>query len=152
MRKRILVHLSESERAKLSDLIATGCAPARTLTHARILLKADRGLGGPGWRDGAIAEALEVSRPTVERVRKRFVAEGLDSALTHRRHTRGHPRRLDGKQEAQLITLACSAPPDGRDSWTLRLLADSMVELHYADAVSYETVRRTLKKTRSSPG
>jgi transposase len=152
MGKRLIVRLSESERARLSELIATGRAPARTLAHARILLKADRGVGGPGWRDGAIAEALEVSRPTVERVRKRYVTEGLESALTHRRHRTGHPRRLDGKQEAQLITLACSAPPDGRDGWTLRLLADTMVELQYVEALSYETVRRTLKKTTSSLG
>jgi transposase len=152
MRKRLIVHLSEAERAWLSDLIATGRAAARTLTHARILLKADRGPGGPGWRDGAIMEALEVSRPTVERVRKRYVAEGLEVALTHRRHTGGHPRRLDGKQEAQLVTLAWSAPPNGRDGWTLRLLADTMVERAYVDTVSYETVRRTLKKTRSSLG
>ena len=152
MRKRLIVHLSESERGILSELIATGRAAARTLTHARILLKADRGPGGPGWRDGAIAEALEVSRPTVERVRQRFVTEGLEAALSHRRHTSGHPRRLDGKQEAQLITLACSTPPDGRDGWSLRLLADKMVELQYANTVSYETVRRTLKKTTSSPG
>src|SRR5687768_6106676 len=124
MGKRRIVHLSESERRTLSELIATGRAAARTLTHARILLKADRGVGGPGWQDGAIAEALEVSRPTVERVRQRYVSEGLAAALTRRRHATGHPRRLDGKQEAQLVTLACSTPPAGRAGWTLRLLAD----------------------------
>jgi transposase len=152
MRKKWIVRLTEPERASLSALIATGHATARKLTHARILLKADQGDAGPGWDDEAILDALDVSRPTVERVRKRYAEEGLEAALTHRRHKTGHPCRLDGKQEAQLITLACSAPPDGRDGWTLRLLADKMVELQYVDTVSYETVRRTLKKTRSSRG
>ena len=147
MRKRWIVRLTESERATLSALIAAGRAPARKLGHARILLKADEGAAGPNWSDGAIMEALEVSRSTVERVRKRYVTEGLEAALTHRRHKTGHPHRLDGRQEAQLVTLACSVPPDGRDGWTLRLLADKLVELQYVDTVSYETVRRTLKKT-----
>lgn len=136
----------------MSNLIGVGQAPARKLAHARILLKADQGEAGPGWHDEAIIEALEVSKSTVERVRRRYVEEGLEAALTHRPHKTGHPHCLDGKQEAQLVTLACSEPPNGRDSWTLRLLAAKMVELQYADAVSYETVRRTLKKTSSSRG
>ena len=133
-------------------MIAAGKAPARKLTHARILLKADEGEGGPSWRDEAIMEALDVSRSTVERIRRRYVEEGLEPALTHRPHKTGHPHCLDGKQEAQLVMLACSEPPPGRDSWTLRLLADKMVELQFVDAVSYETVRRTLKKKSSSRG
>jgi transposase len=152
MRKRWIVRLAETERATLSALITVGRAPARRVTHARILLKADEGENGPSWGDAAIVEALEVSRSTVERVRKRYAEEGLEAALTHRPHTTGHPRRLDGRQEAKLIALVCSKPPDGRDGWTLRLLADKMVELEYADTVSYETVRRTLKKTSSSRG
>ena len=152
MRKKWIVQLSQDERAALSNVVCIGQAPARKLTHARILLKADQGAGGPNWRDAAIMEALEVSRSTVERLRRRYVEEGLETALTHRPHKTGHPHCLDGRQEAQLITLACSAPPNGRDGWTLRLLADKMVELQYADAVSYETVRRTLKKTISSHG
>lgn len=152
MRKKWIVRLSQAERATLSQLIGVGQASARKLTHARILLKADEGAAGPNWHDEAIMEALDVSRPTVERVRKRYVEEGLASALTHRRHQTGHPHRLDGEQEAQLITLACSKPPTGRDSWTLRLLAEKMVELQVVDAVSHETVRRTLKKTSSSRG
>jgi transposase len=152
MRKKYIVRLSQAERATLSNVIAIGQSPARKLTHARILLKADQGEGGPNWHDDAIMAALDVSRSTVERIRRRCVVEGLETALTHRPHRTGHPRRLDGKQEAQLIALACSAPPKGRDGWTLRLLADKMVELQFADALSYETVRRTLKKTNSSHG
>jgi transposase len=152
MYKKWIVRLPQTERASLSTLIGVGQAPARKLTHARILLKADQGAGGPNWRDEDIMKALDVSRPTVERVRKRYVEEGLDAALTHRRHKTGHPNRLDGQQEAQLVALACSKPPAGRDSWTLRLLATKMVELQYVDTVSYETVRRTLKKTDSSLG
>ena len=152
MHKKWIVRLSQAERATLSGLITIGQAPTRKLTHARILLKADQGEEGPSWHDEAIMEALDVSRSTVERVRRRYVEEGLETALTHRPHKTGHPHRLDGRQEAQLVTLACSEPPTGRDGWTLRLLAGKMVELQYADALSYETVRRTLKKTSSSHG
>ena len=152
MRKKWIVRLSQAERATLSTVIGVGTAPARKLTHARILLKADQREEGPRWHDAAIMEALDVSRSTVERVRRRYVEQGLEAALTHRSHTTGHPHCLNGKQEAQLFTLACSAPPTGHDSWTLRLLAGTMVALHFVDAVSYETVRRTLKKTLSSHG
>jgi transposase len=150
MRKTWRVQLSEADRATLSGLVRVGQAPARKLTHARILLKADE--GGPRWSDGAIIEALDVSRSTVERIRKRYVEEGLEAALCHRRHQTGHPRRLDGQQEAHLIALACSAPPHARKEWSLRLLAGRLVELQVVERVSYETVRRTLKKTCSSPG
>ena len=152
MYKKWIVRLSQPERATLSNVTGVGQAPVRKLAHARILLKADEGEEGPNWHDDAIMKALDVSRSTVERVRRRYVTEGLEAALSHRPHKTGHPHRLDGKQEAQLVTLACSAPPTGRDGWTLRLLADKMVELQYADALSYETVRRTLKKTSLSRG
>jgi transposase len=122
------------------------------LTHARILLKADHGTDGPGCTDEAIAEALDVSEVTVWRVRKRYVMEGLEAALNHRHPKNHRPRRLDGDQEAHLIALACTEPPEGRNRWTLRLLASRMVELEYAERVSYETVRVTLKKTHSSRG
>ena len=146
------VTLTEAERSELHVLIAAGSAPARKLMHGRILLKADASSEGPGWTDARIAEALEVSRPTVERVRKRYVTEGLQAALNHR-HPKAHrPRRLDGAQEAHLIVLACSTPPAGRARWTLQLLADKMVELQYVESVSDQTVRRTLKKTNSSHG
>ena len=151
MLKKYVVRLDEAERAFLADLVSTGTAAARTLTHARVLLKADQGPGGPGWTDEQIADALEVGRRTVERVRAALVEEGLDAALRRRRPP-ARPRTLDGAGEARLVALACSAPPEGRARWTLRLLADRLVELEVVDAVCPETVRQALKKTRSSRG
>lgn len=148
MRKKWIVALPDTERASLLPLVGAGRAPARKLVHARILLKADTGRCGPCWKDPAIAHALEVSVPTVERVRRRYVEEGLEAALNHRPPKAHRPRRLDGDQEAHLIALACSPPPEGRARWTLQLLADKMVELAYVETpVSDQTVRRTLKKT-----
>jgi transposase len=132
--------------------VSAGKAAARTLTHARILLKADEGPAGPGWADEAIADALEINRSTVERVRQRCVEEGFDAALRPRPSRQVRLRTLDGAQEAQLVALACSPPPNGRDRWTLHLLADKLVELEVVDSISYESVRRTLKKTCSSRG
>jgi transposase len=121
--------------------------------HARILLKADQRPGAPAWTDDAIADAVEVSQPTVARVRRHFVEEGLEAALNRRAPRRVYRRKLDGEQEARLIALACGQPPDGQAHWTLRLLADRLVDLEIvAEPISYQTVRRTLKKTRSSPG
>jgi transposase len=147
--KQYPVTLTVSERTDLQQLIGAGVAAARTLTRARILLKADQSPAGPAWVDNAIAEALEVSQPTVARVRKRFVQEGLDAALHARPPRRAYRRKLDGAQEAQLLTLACSEPPAGRARWTLRLLAERLVELEIVDAISHQTVRRILKKTSS---
>ena len=149
--KSYKVTLDAEERQHLHDLIAAGQAAARKLTHARILLKADAADGGPAWPDGQIADALEVSTDTVERVRQRFVELGLEAALDRKPRERP-PReiKLDGRAEARLIALACSAPPDGRAVWTMQLLADKLVELEVVEAVSTETVRRVLKKTRSS--
>jgi transposase len=127
--------------------VRAGAAPARQLAHARILLKADQAPGGPGWRDQAIAQAVEVSRATVERVRKRFARDGLEAALVHRPPRATKPRTLDGRQEAQLVALVCSGPPPGRERWSLRLLADKLVELEVVEAVSHETVRQVLKQT-----
>ncbi len=152
MRKRYTVRLSEGERARLRTLIGQGTGPARALTHARILLKASQGEAGPGWSDAAIAAALEVSPATVARVRMRYAAEGLDAAVYRKAPRREYPRRLDGEQEARLVTLACSAPPEGRKRWTLRLLADRLVALEVVESVSYETVRQALKQTASSRG
>lgn len=152
MRKKWIVALTDTERATLHSLVAAGRAPARKLTHARILLKADVGSDGPGWLDAAIAQALEISEQTVARVRRRYVEEGLDAALNHRPPSAHRPRRLDGDQEAHLVALVCSPAPEGRARWTLQLLADKMVELQYVDAVSDQTVRRTLKKTNCSLG
>jgi len=142
MRKKYIVTLTESEREALREIISTGKGAARRLAHARILLKADQGL-----TDEAIVEAVEVSRPTVERVRRRLVEEGMDSALHPNKPDKPRLRKLDGRAEAHLIALACSGPPQGQVRWTLRMLADKMVELEYVDSLSYETVRRTLKKT-----
>jgi hypothetical protein len=152
MRKIYHVRLFGEERGYLEELVRVGKAAARTLMHARILLKADEGPGGPAWNDDQIVDALEVSRSTVERVRTRCVQEGPDAALRPHLSPTRHLRKLDGAQEARLIAVACSPPPEGRKRWTLRLLADKAVELDIVDAVSYETVRRTLKKTISSPG
>jgi transposase len=118
---------------------------------ARILLKADRGPDGPGRVDRALADAVEVSQPTVSRVRKQYVEQGLEAALNRRPPSREYARKLDGVQEAKLIALACAGPPTGAARWSLRLLADKLVELEIVEeAVSYQTVRRMLKKTRSS--
>ena len=147
MKKKYPVILSDTEREQLKNLIAAGTAPARKLTHARILLKADQGSEGPGWVDEQVADAVEVSQPTVSRVRKQYVQEGLQAAINRRPPNREYHRKLDGHQEARLVALACSKPPEGQARWSLRLLADKMVELDVVDDLSYQTVRRTLKKT-----
>jgi transposase len=146
--KKYRVTLTDEERQHLQAMIAAGKAAAKTLAHARILLKADQADGGPAWPDHRIAEALEVSVATVERVRQRLVEHGLDAAL--RRKQQDRPSRepvLDGRAEARLIALACSPPPLGRAVWTMQLLADKLVELEVVDSISDETVRLALKKT-----
>jgi DNA-binding MarR family transcriptional regulator len=152
MHKRYVVTLTEGQREALQRLVAAGTAPARKLTHARILLKADQGPSGPGWVDAAIVEAVEVSQPTVSRVRKQFVEEGLEATLNRRAPRRVYTRKLDGEQEAHLIALTCGDPPAGHLRWSMRLLATKLVELEVVGAISYQTVRRTLKKTNSSRG
>jgi transposase len=150
MKKKYPVILSDTEREQLKNLIAAGTAPARKLTHARILLKADQSPEGPGWVDEQVADAVEVSQPTVSRVRKQYVQEGLQAAINRRPPNREYHRKLDGEQEARLVALACSKPPEGQARWSLRLLADKMVELDVVEEISYQTVRRTLRKTPSS--
>ena len=152
MKKKYIVTLMEEERRMLQEMLSRGKAAARKLMHARILLKADAAAGGPAWEDQRIAEALEVGRATVERVRQEFVEEGFEAALERRQPRRVYRRKLDGDGEAHLVALACQEPPEGHSRWTLQLLADRMVQLEYIDQISYQTVRRTLKKTRSSPG
>ncbi len=144
------IELTDDQRAQLRGLVGTGVAPARMLTRARLLLKADHGEGGPGWSDAAIAGALDINPSTVLRVRRQFVAEGLAATLERKRPDRVYPRSLDGDAEAHLIAVACGTPPDGRERWTLRLLADELVRREIVPAISYETVRQTLKKTSSS--
>jgi hypothetical protein len=152
VRKRRIVVLSEEERARLHTMIGRGVAPASVLTHARILLKANQGQAGPGWTDAAIAVAVEVNPATVARIRQQYVTAGLDAALHRKPPARQYHRRLDGEQEARLVALACSAPPEGRKRWTLRLLAKRMVELQVVETVSYETVRQAVQQTASSRG
>ena len=152
MKKLYRVKLTVGERAQLQELLSKGKAAARTLAHARVLLKADEGVAGPRLTDEQIAEVLEVNRSTVERVRMRCVEEGLEAALRPRPSRQLHPRKLDGVQEARLVTLACSPALKGRGRSSLRLLADKLVELEIVDDISHETVRQTLKKTNSSLG
>lgn len=148
MPKKYLVKLNDEQRTQLLEMIRRGRHSARQLIHARILLKADEGAGDP-----AIAEAVGICIRTVARVRLRFCREHLHAALVARAQPqRPEKRRLDGAGEARLVTLACSSAPEGHDHWTLQLLADRMVELKHASALSYETVRRILKKTNSSRG
>jgi transposase len=149
MYKKYFVRLTEEERNRLETIVRRGRAHARKLLYARILLKADAE-GPDRWTDERIAEAFEVSTATVARERQRFLEDGLEVALMPKKPGRPRRRVLDGRAEAHLIALSCSDPPEGRERWSLRLLAERMVELGYADALSYETVRRTLKKTNSN--
>jgi len=145
--KKYIVRLTPDERTQLWQMVRSGKAAARALLHARILLKADSGPEAPAWSDEAISEALEVHTTTVARVRQRFVEQGFEAALRPQPTTRQYERKLDGAAEAHLIALACGPAPEGRAPWTLRLLADQLVELQHVSSISHETVRRTLKKT-----
>ena len=149
--KKYIVELTVEQREELSDMISSGRAAARELTHARLLLKADQGPEGPGWSDTKIAEALEVSPGTVARIRKRCTSAGVQEAILPAQAQRVRSRRLDGTQEAYLIALACSAPPEGAVRWTLRLLASKLVELGYVETISHETVRQALLANELKP-
>lgn len=149
--KRYRVVLTEKERCSLKELVSKGKAAANKLLHARILLKADE--SGDGLLDQAIVEALDVSLPTVERVRKTFVEDGIEAAVNRKKREYGpNPKKLDGEKEAHLVALACSKAPEGRAIWTLRLLAEKLVELDICDEISTETIRQTLKKMKLSLG
>lgn len=153
MNKVYIVRLTEDERGFLLNMIRVGKAAAYKMLWARILLKVDQGDGGPGLSDDETAQAFEVNRSTVERVRRRLVEEGFEAALSRKkRETPPRPPILDGASEAQLIALACSEPPRGRKRWTLTLLADKMVELEVVESISKDTVLRALKKTKLSLG
>jgi transposase len=141
-KKLYLIELNEEERQTLLDMTRKGKIKARQMKRAMILLKADEGLSDP-----QIMTALNVSRPCVERIRKRFVLGGLEKGLNEDPRP-GQRRKLDGRAKATLIATACSQVPEGHEHWTLRLLAGKMIELAVVDSISYETVRRTLKKTR----
>jgi hypothetical protein len=146
------VTLAPEERAALEQLISTGKAASRKLTHARILLLADA-VRGEGQTDDEIVSALGASSKTIARVRKRFVIEGVEAAIDHRRQpARPDKIKIKGDVEQKLVKLACTDPPRGRCHWTLQLLSDEMVVLGLVDSISTETVRQALKKTTSSPG
>ncbi len=148
--KKYIVRLTPDERDQLLQMIRGGKAAARALLHARILLKADTSPESAAWSDEIISAALEVHATTVARVRQRFVEQGLEAALRPKPTMRQYTRKLDGAAEAHLIALACGPAPEGRAQWTLRLLADQLMELEQVGSVSHETVRRTLKKTNYS--
>ena len=150
--KKYRVRLSAEEQEELKGLVSRGRAAAYKQTHARILLLVDEAQEGGAMKDEQIAKALKVGSATVERVRRRCVEEGVEADLGRRQQVNRRPRKLDGEGEARLVAMACSKPPEGRAGWTLQLLADRLVEWEMVDSISTETVRQTLKKTRSSPG
>jgi len=149
---KYVVRLSSAERETLDALVKTGKGAADKRLRAQILLKSDVGEEGPGWADTRIAEAFEVGPSTVHRLRQRLVEEGLDAALARKPSRQARLLKLDGAKEAHLVAIACAKAPQGQARWTMQLLADRLVELKVVDRISDETVRRTLKKTSSSPG
>lgn len=142
VRKKYIVDLTRDEKKKLKEIISSGKHSAKKISRAHLLLKANE-----GWTDKKIAKAITVDRTTVERIRKQFVEESFESAINGRRSKRVYKRKLEGKQEAQLIAISCGEVPEGRVRWTLHMLADKMVQLGYVENISHETVRKTLKKT-----
>ena len=149
--KKFLVELDAAERARLEALISKGKAPAKTILKARILLKADQSEGGPAWLDAQIAEALDSNLTMVSRTREKLVTKGLDAVLTRKkREAPPVPAIFDGEAQAKLTALACSAPPPGHARWTIRLLAEHVVERKIVEAAHFNTVGRALKKTNSS--
>ena len=149
---KYVVRLNLEERTQLESLVRTGRSAAAKRLKAQILLKADAGTEGSGWTDRQVAEALEVSVGHVHTTRQAYVEQGLEAALERKPRSGSAPRKLDGAQEARLIALACGPAPEGHARWTLRLLADKLVELEIVDSIGKDSVRRTLKKTTSSPG
>ena len=152
MAKKYRVQLTEEEQQELRALVSKGRAAAYKQTHARILLLSDENQAEDAMKDDDIARSLKVGTATVERVRRRCVEEGLERALGRKEQLNRRQKRLDGQGEAHLIALACAEPPEGRAGWTLKLLADRLVECEIVESISPETVRQTLKKTNSNPG
>jgi len=150
--KKYKITLTREERQGLTELASKGKAAARKITRARILLLADENQANPAWSDGRIAEALGINRRTVERIRQACVEEGIEAALNHKRPRRTRRKVLDGEAEARLVQLACTQAPNGRERWTMQLLADQLIELEIVETISDETVRTTLKKTNSNRG
>ncbi len=151
--KKYIVQLDAKQRQMLESLLSGGKESARSQMHARILLKTDQGVQGSSWTDQQIAQTLDIGTAIVERVRRRFVEGGLIDALVRRpQPERPAQRKMDGELEARLVTLACSQAEGGRERWTMRLLADKLVQLGYVDQISHNTVWVTLKKTNSNRG
>ena len=148
MSKKYVVRLSAEERNQLENLVKRGKVAGYKRLHAQILLKADRSEDGTDWIDTKISEAFAVTVRTVENIRRRLVEGGLEAAIGRAKRSPGAAPKLDGEQEAHLVALTCSEPPEGQARWSLRLLADKMVELNYAETISHETVRQTLKKMK----
>ena len=151
-KKKYIVSLTSSERDDLEQLTKKGKIAAYKMNHARILLKADINQEGGGWIDRKISESLDIGHATIERVRQRFVEEGIEAALNRREQKKRRQKIIDGEKEAYLIAIACSETPTGKGNWTLQMLADKMVELNYVEQVSTETIRQSLKKTNLSLG
>ena len=149
--KKYIVELTSEERMQLQQLVTKGKVAGYKIRHAQMLLKADQGKKGPCWPDVQVAEVFAAHVTTVERLRKRFVEQGLEAALERSKRD-NYTRKLDGNAEAHLVAIACSDPPPGRSEWSLRLLADRLVELSVVDSISYMTVSRTLKKMNLSRG
>ncbi len=151
--KKKSVKLTQEQRQQLEQLIGSGTAPARKIMHAHILLKVDGSQEGPDWSDQQIQQAFGVGASTIWRVRRRFLEQGLADALNRRpQPQRPQKRKLHGELEAHLIAITCGEKPEGEGHWSLRLLANKLVEVGEVEQDSYETVRRTLKKTNSSRG
>ena len=151
-KKKYIVSLTPEERKELEQLTKKGKNPAYKVNHARILLKADINQSHGGWTDREIGESLDIGHATIERVRQRFAEEGLELALNRRKQQKRRRQIIDGEKEAYLIAIACSETPAGKSNWTLKMLADKMVELNYVEQVSIETIRQTLKKTNLNLG
>ena len=150
--KKYRIRLTTDEQQELKALVSRGRTVAYKQTHARILLMSDEAREDGGMKDADISGALGVGLSMVERVRRRCVEEGIESALNRKKQLRRRQKRLDGEREARLIAMACGEPPEGRASWTLKLLADQLVECEIVETISTETVRQVLKKANSSRG
>lgn len=151
--KKDSIKLSAAQRQSVEEILSRGKALAWTIKHAQVLLKVDRGPQGPGWSTAQIVEAYDVSKSTVERICRLFREQGLDAALFRRpQPPRPDKRKIDGEQEAKLVTLLCQEKPEGAQRWSLRLVAQKLVELEIVSSVSHETVRQVLKKMNSSHG
>lgn len=150
--KKYKVTLNQEEREELTSITRKGKHSSKKVIHALILLNCDEGKFSEKIKNKDVANVLKIGERTIDRVKKKFVEEGLEAALINKPTTRVYERKADGDVEAHLIALSCSEPPKGRSRWSLRLLADKMVELEYIDEISHETVRRVLKKTNLNPG